>query len=593
MHNYSRSHLILNSKEDALRLRDYFLPTSKEIPKEAQEVSHMLLLKSGLIKPLMSGIYEYLPLGLRVITKIQAIIREEMNRIGGQELLLPVLSHRELWEETNRWDDFGDELFKLRDRNDRDLCLAPTHEEIITDLARREIQSYRELPQIWYQIQTKFRDEPRPRGAVLRMRQFIMKDSYTLDRNTGGLDRSFDKHREAYTRIFKRCGLDVVVVGASSGLMGGAASNEFMFLSDSGEDSVARCDTCSYAANVEVASTLLPPIREKDAPTAEVHTPVPGTVDAVSDLLKRPKHHFLKSLLFIAKGKPVFVLVRGDHEVNETKLTHVLGFEYRTAQPEEVRSATEADIGYISPVGIEGIPVFADKSLKDATGMVTGANKNEFHLTGVSMKRDIPAAEFHDLMTVNPDDPCPACDKGRLRIHKAIELGHLFKLGTKYSKAMKCLFTDSDGTEKPIVMGSYGIGIERIMAAIIDAYHDEKGIIWPISVAPFIVHIIAVDVSNEKVAESSNGMYEALREQGIPTLLDDRDERPGFKFNDADLIGIPIHIIIGERSLQEGCCEVRLRKETEKHRVKLDDALSFVQKRIAHLSEEMERSITA
>lgn len=561
----------------------------KEIPKEAQEISHMLLLKSGLIKPLMSGVYEYLPLGLRVIKKIQRIIREEMDRIGGQELLLPVLSSRELWEETNRWDDFGDELFRLRDRNDRDLCLAPTHEELITDLARREIQSYRELPQIWYQIQTKFRDEPRPRGAVLRMRQFIMKDSYTLDRDSDGLEESFNKHRQAYERIFSRCGLDVVVVGASSGLMGGEASNEFMFISESGEDSIAKCGTCSYAANLEVATARFLPIRETDSGIQEVHTPVPGTVDAVSALLKKPKYLFLKSLMFIAREKPVFVLVRGDHEVNETKLASLIGFEYRTAQPDEVRKIAGADIGYISPVGIEGIPVFADESLRGATGMVTGANRNEYHIAGVSMERDVPDAEFHDLMTVQADDPCPACEKGTLTIHKAIELGHLFKLGIKYSQAMKCLFTDSDGKEKPVVMGSYGIGIERIMAAIIDKFHDEHGIIWPISIAPFLVHVIAIDVSNSKVMESATAIYEALLEKNVETLFDDRDERPGFKFKDADLVGIPIHVIIGERSLQDGCCEVRLREEPEKHRVKLDSVLPLVLQKIDLLSDSMRR----
>jgi prolyl-tRNA synthetase len=574
-----------------LRLRNYFLPTVKEIPKEAQEISHILLLKSGLIKPLMSGVYEYLPLGLRVIAKIQTILREEMNGIGGQELLLPVLSSRELWEETHRWEDFGDEMFKLQDRNKRDVCLAPTHEEIITDLARREIQSYRELPQIWYQIQTKFRDEPRPRGAVLRMRQFIMKDSYTLDRDSEGLDRSFEKHREAYTRIFSRCGLDVVIVGASSGLMGGAASNEFMFLSESGEDSIARCAKCGYAANLEIASTRISPPGKEDSTLSEVHTPVPGTVEAVSAFLKRPKPHFLKSLLYIARGKPVFVLIRGDREVNETKLAQVIGFEFRQADAQEVREATGADIGYISPVGINGIPVFIDRSLEGATEMVTGANKNEYHITGVSIARDLPTANFHDLITVQEGDPCPACEKGTLEVRKAIELGHLFKLGTKYSASMKCVFTDSDGSEKPIVMGSYGIGIERIMAAVIDRYHDEKGIIWPVSIAPFLVHIIPIDISNAQVGGAANTIYEQLGKEGIEAIIDDRDERPGFKFNDADLIGIPIHLIIGERSLKDGCCEVRLRRDEKKHLIALEEALSFVADQIKALSDEISREV--
>ncbi len=571
-----------------MRLSKYFLPTLKEFPKEAKEISHILLLKSGLIKPLMSGVYEYLPFGWRVIMNIQKIIREEMNRIGGQELLLPVLTNREMWDETKRWDDFGEEMFKFKDRNERDICLAPTHEEIITDLARREIQSYRELPQLWYQIQMKFRDEPRPKGAVLRLRQFIMKDSYSLDRDFDGLDKSFKLHYEAYKRIFHRCRLDVIVVGASSGLMGGSKSNEFMFLSESGENAIALCNKCDYAANVEVATTRLNPVHGEGEKLDKIHTPVPGTVDVVSNLLKKPKELFIKSLIYIVKDKPVFVLVRGDHEVNEVKLANILGFEFRAANSEEVKKLTGADIGYISPIGIDNVETYTDYNLKGATGMITGANKNEYHVKGVNIERDMKVKEYVDIIMVRDGDSCPQCESGTLKINKAIELGHLFKLGTKYSQSMKCLFTDSDGTEKPIVMGSYGIGIERIMASIIDKHHDKDGIIWPIIIAPFLIHIIPLDMSNKDVRETSEKIYNEIIKENIELIIDDRDERPGYKFKDADLIGIPVHIIVGERSLKDGFCEVKLRREEKKHKVSPKEVIPFVKDLISQEEKKYE-----
>jgi len=536
----------------------------------------------------MSGVYEYLPFGWRVIMNIQKIIREEMNRIGGQELLLPVLTNREMWDETKRWDDFGEEMFKFKDRNERDICLAPTHEEIITDLARREIQSYRELPQLWYQIQMKFRDEPRPKGAVLRLRQFIMKDSYSLDRDFDGLDKSFKLHYEAYKRIFHRCRLDVIVVGASSGLMGGSKSNEFMFLSESGENAIALCNKCDYAANVEVATTRLNPVHGEGEKLDKIHTPVPGTVDAVSNLLKKPKELFIKSLIYIVKDKPVFVLVRGDHEVNEVKLANILGFEFRAANSEEVKKLTGANIGYISPIGIDNVETYTDYNLKGATGMITGANKNEYHVKGVNIERDVKVKEYVDIIMVRDGDSCPQCESGTLKINKAIELGHLFKLGTKYSQSMKCLFTDSDGTEKPIVMGSYGIGIERIMASIIDKHHDKDGIIWPIIIAPFLIHIIPLDMSNKDVSETSEKIYNEIIKENIELIIDDRDERPGYKFKDADLIGIPVHIIVGERSLKDGFCEVKLRREEKKHKVSPKEVIPFVKDLISQEEKKYE-----
>ncbi|OQX56214.1 MAG: proline--tRNA ligase [Candidatus Cloacimonas sp. 4484_209] len=571
-----------------MRLSKYFLPTLKELPKEAKEISHILLLRAGLIKPLMSGVYEYLPLGWRVISKIERIIREEMNRIGGMELLLPALTNREIWDETERWDDFGKEMFKFKDRNDREISLAPTHEEIITDLARKEIQSYRQLPQIWYQIQTKFRDEPRPKGAVLRARQFIMKDSYSLDKDYKGLDKSYDLHYEAYKRIFARCGLDIIVVGASSGLMGGSQSNEFMFLSSSGEDEVVLCDKCNYAANMEVAKTILDPITGENSNIEMVHTPVPGSVEEISKLLKKPKEFFIKSLLYIANDKPVFILVRGDHNVSEPKLVSVIGQEFRTASKEEVKKLTGAEIGYISPVGIDNIDVYADISLKGATGMITGANKDYYHIKGVNIERDINVKKYIDITMINDGDICPECGKGHLIIKSAIELGHIFKLGIKYSKSMKCFFTDKDGSEKPIIMGSYGIGIERIMAAVIDKHHDNNGIIWPVSIAPFLVHIIPTDISNKNIKDTTEEIYKKLIAENIETLLDDRDERTGFKFKDADLIGIPIHIIIGERSLAKGTVEVKLRRETQKNNISINNIIDFIKNIIKKEAKQFE-----
>lgn len=568
-----------------MRLSKYFLPTQKEFPKEAKEISHKLLLKAGLIKPLMSGVYEYLPLGWRVIKKIQKLIREEMDRIGGQELLLPVLSSRELWDETNRWDEFGEEMFKFKDRNDRDMCLAPTHEEIITDLARKEIQSYRELPQIWYQIQTKFRDEPRPKGAVLRIRQFIMKDSYSLDVDMAGLNRSFALHKEAYSRIFARCGLETTIVGASSGVMGGSSSNEFMLTSNSGEDTIVVCNKCGYAANIEVATTLLEPVKTEAHNLEEIHTPVLGTVDAVSSFLKKDKRYFIKSLLYIVKDKPIFLLVRGDHELNDSKLLTFFGSNLRAATPQEVKKLTGADVGYVSPVGIKDTEVYADISLKESTGMITGANKNDYHIRGVDIERDIKVKEYVDVITVKDGDSCPQCKDGILKIEKAIELGHIFKLGTKYSKSMKCLFTDKDGTEKPVVMGSYGIGIERIMAAVIDKFHDENGIIWPMNIAPFLIHIIPLDMSNESVRKTADQFYKKLLDLKLEPIIDDRDERPGFKFKDADLIGIPVQIVVGAKSLKQNFCEIKLREDDERQHIPINDVIPFVHKLITKKQE--------
>jgi prolyl-tRNA synthetase len=538
------------------------IPTLKENPADAEVASHILMLRAGMIRPLAAGVYSYLPLAWRVLKRIEKIVREEMDRIGAQELFLPVLSGSELWEETGRWEDFGDELFRLRDRKGRPMCLAPTHEEIITDIARREIRSYRDLPQMWYQIQTKFRDEPRPRSAVLRARQFIMKDSYSLDVDEAALDRSYQLHYGAYRRIFDRCGLSYFVAGAASGLMGGSGSQEFLVPSPAGEDAVVTCQTCGYAANLEIAVGRPSEKGFPDRPLEQVHTPGQRTVDQVSGFLSVEPSQLMKSLLYVADGSPVLVLVRGDHEVSEAKLRTVLGASVRPAEPDEVLAATGANIGFIGPVGLTGVRIIADESLRDGKGYVSGANQDDFHVIGIHVGRDFDPEEFRDVRAVLDGDGCPEGD-GELRVQRAIELGHIFKLGTKYSASLGATFSDKDGAERPIVMGSYGIGLERIMAAVIEQQHDDDGIVWTSSVAPYDVLVLPVNVDHDETMRVSESVYNALVESGFEVLLDDRDERPGSKFKDADLIGIPVRVTVGERGLASGKIEVRVRKTGE------------------------------
>jgi len=551
------------------------IPTLKENPSDAEVASHILMLRAGMIRLLAAGVYSYLPLAWRVLKRIETIIREEMDRIGAQELFLPVLSGSEIWEETGRWNDFGDELFRLRDRKGRPMCLAPTHEEIITDIARREIRSYRDLPQIWYQIQTKFRDEPRPRSAVLRARQFIMKDSYSLDVDEQGLDKSYQLHYQAYRNIFDRCGLSYFVAGASSGLMGGSGSQEFLVPSPAGEDAVVTCGSCGYAANLEVAGGRPRPKEFPDRPLEQVHTPGVRTVEEVSNFLHVEAAQLMKSLMYVADGSPILVLVRGDHEVSESKLQSILGPSVRPAEPDEVLAAVGANIGFIGPVGLSGIRIIADKSLEGGYGYVSGANRDDYHVIGINVGRDFVPDEFGDVHAVSDGEGCLECE-GEVKVERAIELGHIFKLGTKYSSSLGATYSDKDGVEHPIVMGSYGIGLERIMAAVIEQGHDDEGIVWTTSVTPYDVLVLPVNVDHGETVAVSEDLYRTLTASGLEVLLDDRNERPGSKFKDADLIGIPIRVTVGERSLASGKVEVRVRKTGEQMLSAPGDVLSVV-----------------
>jgi len=560
-----------------LRWSKAFIPTIKEDPAEAEMKSHQLMLRSGMIRQLTAGVYEYLPLGWRVFLKVMQIIREEMNRAGGQELFLPALAPAEIWQESGRWDDFGDEMFRVKDRKKRDYALCPTHEEIITDLARAKLRSYRDLPQNWYQMQVKFRDEPRPRSGVLRVRHFIMKDAYSMDRDQAGLDVSYQAMYDAYHRIFSRCGIKFFVVGASSGLMGGSGSQEFMVASPSGEDSCAVCPACGYAANLEVAQSKITSPAYPDAQLSEVPTPEKRTVEEVCGFLKVSASQLVKSLLYMADGQPVFALVRGDDELNESKLQTALGSgNFRPATPEEVLKITKANVGFISPVGINDIKILADLALQGAQGMVSGANKDHHHLSGIDLARDVKVEKYADLRMVKAEEPCIKCGQP-LVVTQAIELGHVFKLGTKYSQALKANFVDEDGSEKPLVMGSYGIGIERVAACIIEQSHDQSGIIWPLSVAPYQVVISQLGGPGTESAKVAENLYNELQDARFEVLLDDREERPGFKFKDADLTGIPIRINVGEKSLREGLVEIKQRKDGQVFKVRPEEVRRKIQ----------------
>ena len=547
-----------------------FIPTLKEVPNDAITPSHILMLRAGLVRPIGAGIYSFLPLGYKVVRKVSDIIREEMDAIGGQEFHLPALNPREIWEETGRVEAFGDILFQVKNR---DYVLAPTHEEIMTFHARRVVTSYKELPQIWYQIQTKFRNEARPRSGVIRGRQFLMKDAYSFDSSKENLDKSYDLHDGAYRKIFDRCGLKYFIVGASSGAMGGSGSEEFMVKSDAGEDTVAYCEACGYAANVEVAKSKVQPLqREGESKEVyEISTPDVKSIDELCAFLQIDETKCAKSRVYIADGLPVLVLMAGNDEVNETKLEKVLG-GVRPAHPDELKAITGADAGSIGPVGFEG-RIIADLRLKDLNNMFSGANKNDYHIGGIDFMRDVSGAEFFDLRTVQSGEECPRCGKP-LEVFTAIELGHIFKLGTKYSEAMGALFQDEKGEEHPIIMGSYGIGVERVIACYIEQHNDEKGIVWSTKLAPYKVHLLALNMKSELISGTANGIYEELRKAGVEVLFDDRSEvSAGVKFNDADLLGMPVQVIIGEKKFKTGQVEFKIRATQERKDIPLEEVV--------------------
>ncbi|RCK73981.1 MAG: Prolyl-tRNA synthetase [Ignavibacteriae bacterium] len=558
-----------------MRISKSFIPTLKEVPSDAVIPSHQLMLRAGMIRQLAAGIFSFLPLGYRVMKKVMDLIREEMDAIGGQEFHLPALNPIEIWEKTGRVEAFGDTLFQLKNRP---LVLAPTHEEIIGWIAANHIESYKDLPQIWYQIQTKFRNEPRPRSGVLRGRQFIMKDSYSLDASWEGLDKSYELHAEAYKKIFSRAGLKFFIVGASSGAMGGTGSQEFMVESESGEDTCAICENCSYAANLEVATSNVVKASRvpADLPLKEIHTPNIKTIDELKDFLKVDESILAKSLVYIQDRTPYLILLMGNDQLNETKLQSIIGTNARPAHPEELLELTGADAGSIGPIGLKGFKIIVDKRLENANGLVSGMNKNDYHIANIDLMRDVKVDGYYDLRTVEAGEPCPQCN-APLRVVNAIELGHIFKLGTKYADSLNAKFLDVNGEMKPIIMGSYGIGVERIIACSIEQNHDENGIIWHKSIAPFIVHLILVNSNIESVVQVANDIYDRLNENKIDVIYDDRaNVSPGFKFKDADLLGMPLQIIVGEKNVINHKIEIKDRKTNKRQIIDIDEVVTFV-----------------
>ncbi len=561
-----------------MRWSQLFIPTLRDDPADAEAPSHKLLVRAGFVRQLMAGVYSLLPLGLRVCRKIEEITRQEMNAIGAQEFLLPSLQPAELWQRSGRWEEMGEEMFRLKDRKGAHVGLGMTCEEVFASLAA-ELRSYKELPQIWYQIQKKYRDEPRPKSGVLRVREFTMKDSYSLDIEPEGLDAAFQRHFEAYRRIFARCGLDTLAVEASSGSMGGSESVEFTVASDAGEDWVVSCASCGYAANIEKARSQLAPVENRPGLDAPEAFPTPG-VRTIEDLAAfdggAPAQHQIKTLVALLDGEIAIVLLRGDHPLSEQKLSDATGArELRYASDKEIQDSLGASAGSLGAVGVTGCRILADLALRGRSGMLTGANRDAFHLRGVDVERDIPSAEWLDLREVQPGEACELCD-APLEVRKTIEVGHIFKLGTRYSEMLGAMIQDESGSSRPIIMGSYGIGIERTMAAIIESRHDEAGMVWPVSVAPFEVVVSVINPKNATAADAGGALYEALVAEGIDALLDDRDERPGVKFNDADLIGIPYRVTVGPKGLAEGVVEVTERRARKARNVAVEKAAATV-----------------
>ncbi len=560
-----------------MRYSQLFIPTLREVPAEAEIESHKLMIRAGLIRRFASGIYNFLPLGYRVFRKIETIIREEMENKGGQELHMSALIPAEVLQESGRWDVFGPEMFKLRDRGGREFCLGPTHEESFTVSVRNQIRSYKQLPQILYQIQTKFRDEIRPRFGVMRSREFVMKDAYSFDKDTAGLDISYQKMHDAYCAIFDRCGLDYTVVQADSGAMGGSGSEEFMVKSNVGEAAIAYCDACGYAANDEKAQCLEPEVNLVPSGKAmeKVNTPNVGTIDDLCEFFKCDSSLFAKTLIYKADDQVIAAVIRGDREINETKLQNLLGcVDLEMADPETIKRVTGADVGFAGPVELK-IRTIADLEVKHMVDFITGANVTDYHLSSVNIDKTC-IKEYADIRNIVIGDECPVC-KEPIKMDRGIEVGHIFKLGTKYTDALGCKFLNENGKEKPMIMGSYGIGVARTMAAVIEQNCDDRGIVWPLGVAPYQVIVIPVNTAKEEQVELGEKIYKELKARGVDVLIDDRKERAGVKFNDADLIGIPIRITVGKLA-GEGIVEYKLRKDTDRIDVPISDVIEKVMK---------------
>lgn len=569
-----------------MRWSRYFLYTTREIPNDAEVPSHRFMARAGMIKKVAAGIYTYQPFGWRSLMKMMAIVRRELDKSGAIELSMPAIQPAELWIESKRWQRYGKELLRIKDRHDREFCFGPTHEEVITDVVRRDVKSYRQLPINLYQIQTKFRDEIRPRFGLMRGREFLMKDAYSFHASAESLDETYEEMRRAYCRIFEACHLDYTVVEADTGSIGGSSSHEFMVLAETGESEVVRSLEDGYAANVEkaVAGALPPPIPGTETTLAEVATPNAKSVNEVATLLGVPVEQVVKTLVYDTDGGPVAVAIRGDREVNEVKLTNLLGAEWVVLASEElVRKATGSPVGFAGPVGLpKGVRLIADETVRGLEGFVCGANKQDAHFTGVRWGRDAQPAEWGDVLLVRGGDPSPRSG-APLTLTRGIEVGHIFKLGTKYSEAMGCNLTDEQGHDRPMIMGCYGLGIGRTVAAAIEQNHDADGIIWPRPLAPFEVLLIALNPDDSEVRRASEALYAALQGEGVEVLFDDRDERPGVKFKDADLIGIPVRVVVGAKSLAEGRVELSLRRDREKLFTSEAEAVSKVRELLAGL----------
>jgi len=573
-----------------------FGQTLRDAPAEAEIPSHQLLLRAGFIRQLAAGIFSYLPLAKRALTKIEDILREEMNAIGGQEMTMPVVHPAEIWQETERWYQIGSEMGRFKDKNERDMVLAMTHEEVVADIVRKEVQSYRQLPRLIYHIQTKWRDDPRPRAGLIRVREFTMKDSYTLDMDWEGLDRQYRNHYQAYFNIFHRCGLSVIAVRSDVGMMGGKLAHEYMYLTPIGEDTLLLCDNCGYAANRQIAR-FRKPIAEPEAmlPAEPVATPDAKTIEDLANFLGVSKARTAKAVFMIASipegqdsvDKFVFAVVRGDMDVNETKLANAL-------KAKELRPATEEEIlavgavpGYASPVGLKGALVVVDDAIPNSPNLVAGANREGYHTRNVNLGRDYEADIVTDIASAQEGDACPECG-GSLHTVRGVEVGNIFKLGTRYSDAMGCTFLDKDGLEKPVIMGSYGIGSGRLLACVAEEHHDEHGLIWPVSVAPYHVHLVVLaGRGSSESRDAAEALYEELLSEGIEVLYDDRDESPGVKFNDADLIGLPIRLTVSERAAQQGGVEFKRRDSQEKQILSQAEVVSFVKDEVARMLAEI------
>lgn len=563
-----------------MRQSQSFIPTLREVPADAEVKSHQLLLRAGFIRQSASGVYTFLPLGQRVLQKVEAIIREEMNRAGAIELLMPALQPAELWQQSGRWYSYGPELMRLKDRHERDFALGPTHEEIITALVRDEVKTYKRLPLTLYQIQVKFRDEKRPRFGLLRGREFIMKDAYSFHTSQESLDETYNKMYEAYSNIFRRCGLNFRAVIADSGAIGGKDTHEFMVLSEIGEDTIAYSDASDYAANIEMAPVITT-YEKSDEPLRKlekVHTPGQKTIEEVASYLQVTPEKCIKSLLFKVDDRYVLVLVRGDHEANDVKVKNLFDASVvELATPEETKQAMNCEVGSLGPIGVsESVTVVADHAVKAIVNGVCGANEEGYHYIGVNPERDFTISEYADLRFIQEGDPSPD-GKGTIRFARGIEVGHVFKLGTRYSKAMNATYLDENGRSQTMIMGCYGIGVSRLVAAIAEQFADENGLVWPASVAPFHVHLISVNAKNEEQRQLADEWYEKLGQAGFEVLYDDRPERAGVKFADSDLIGIPIRVTVGKRA-NEGIVEVKVRQTGESMEVSVDELIDTIRR---------------